>query len=99
MFTILPIVLASAGAAVVLIGWIVFADRAARHARTTCGFFKGRTLEDVPNDIWLEQLAEELGRLQSEAEDRGIKPVGDLLEMVQQEVICLRPKARQPPDL
>ncbi len=99
MFTILPIVLASAGAAVMLIGWIVFGNMTARHARTTCGFFKGRNPEDVPNDIWLEQLAGELGRLQSEAEDRGIKPVGDLLQMVQQEVICLRPQARQPPDL
>jgi len=41
------------------------------------------------------QLAEELERLRSEAESNGFEPVGDLLEMVQQEVSCLLPRSRE----
>lgn len=43
--------------------------------------------------IWLMQLAEELERLRSEAESNGFEPIGDLLEMVQQEVSCMLPQS------
>lgn len=39
------------------------------------------------------QLAEELERLRSEAESNGFEPIGDLLEMVQQEVSCMLPQS------
>ena len=53
-------------------------------------------LDNAARTVWLTQLAEELDRLRFEAESNGFEPVGDLLEMVQQEVSCLLPHARKP---
>ena len=55
----------------------------------------GNGISDADKAIWLMQLAEELKRLRSEADSNGFEPVGELLEMVQQEVSCMLPQYRK----